>query len=88
MTDKPANMQKTLPNELSKQAGTRKQENSDTVGCVLNFQNRGSCKYGVFYSREVIFKSVTNFCMINCLTLAEMSNSECHISNLNCIKTA
>ena len=41
-----------------------------------------------FYSRKVIFGSVMYFCIINCLTLTEIPNSESHISNLIGIKTA
>ena len=47
-----------------------------TVACVLNFQNGGSCKSGVFYSRKVVFGLGMYFCMRNCLTLTEIPNSE------------
>ena len=34
----------------------------------LKLPKRGSCKSGVFHSREVIFWQVGYFCIINCLT--------------------
>ena len=71
-----------------RQVMTDESQRRGTVGCVLNCQNGGSCKSGVFYNIEVIFGSVMYFYMINCLTLVEMSNFESHILNLICIQTA